>query len=149
MGYGNPVYLDNNYYFLQADFNKAEINLYEYYPDLLLQKVETFKIEDLNLYNLSIMGKDLHLISQGDRLDIYYPYRKTVKLESNESVLFIDDEKIYIGAWVEEGWDEKNHMAGPEYEYYEKLVIKDVEGKVILEKRGDLFQNIDGSWWLS
>ena len=149
VGYGNPVYLDNNYYFLQADFNKGEINLYEYYPDLLLQKVETFKIKDLNLYNLSIMGKDLHLISQGDRLDIYYPYRKTVKLESNESVLFIEDEKIYIGAWVEEGWDEKNHIAGPEYEYYEKLVIKDMEGKVILEKRGDLFQNIDGSWWLS
>lgn len=80
---------------------------------------------------------------------MYFPYKKSIDLESNESAMFIKDDRIYISAWVEEGWDNVNNIAGPDYEYYNKIIIKDWEGETILEKRGDLFLHIDGSWRLA
>lgn len=147
--YGDPIFLDQTYYFLQADFNKGLINLYEYEPDTFLRKIEAFKIEDMNLYHLRIMGEDLHLVSSGDKLEIYHPYRKTLQLQANESVLFIKDDRLYISVWIEEGWDEDHDMAGPDYAFYDMLIIKDMDGNTLSRQRGNLFQHYDGSWWLS
>lgn len=48
------------------------------------------------------------------------------------------DDKIYIEAWVEEGWDELNKCAGKDYKYYTKIIVKDYEGIKFL-KRLDQF----------
>lgn len=93
---------------------------------------------------------DLHLISQdSETLEIYYPYRKTVKLEVSESALFIDDGKVYINRWIEEGWDDEKDEAGEDYKYYDKLIIKDFDSNIIEERLGSLHQSPDGTWWLA
>lgn len=149
ISYGDPVYIQGVYYFLQGDFNTGYIHLYRYDPDFSLEKLEDFKIEDLNLYNLKVIGEDLHLVSSDEGLEIYYPFRKTVDLATEEVALFIRDGKIYISAWTEEGWDEENDLPGPGYDYYERFIVKDMDGKILEERRGNLFQDKDGTWWLS
>ncbi|WP_311492173.1 hypothetical protein [uncultured Anaerococcus sp.] len=150
ISYGRLIFIDNRFYILQVDFNEGIANIYKYYPGEILEKIFDYKIKDLSTYNLELVGLDLHLISQdSETLEIYYPYRKTVKLAGSESVLFIDDGKIYINRWIEEGWDDENDMAGEDYKYYDKLIIKDLDSNIIEEKLGSLHQSPDGTWWLA
>lgn len=150
IAYGRPIYIGDIFYILQVDFNEGLANIYKYYPGESLEKITDYKIKDLSTYNLSLSGLDLHLISQdSDKLEIYYPYRKTLKLAENESALLIDDGKVYINAWIEEGWDEENDIASEDYSYYDKLIIKDLESNIIYERVGNLHQGQDGTWWLA
>lgn len=150
ISYGRPIYIGDIFYILQVDFNEGLANIYKYYPEKVLEKIIGYTLKDLSTYNLSLIGLDLHLISQdSESLEIYYPYRKTVKLAENESVLLIDDGKVYINAWIEEGWDEENDIASEDYSYYDKLIIKDLESNIIDERVGNLHQSQDGTWWVS
>lgn len=150
IAYGRPIYIRDIFYILQVDFNEGLANIYKYYPGESLEKITDYKIKDLSTYNLELIGNDLHLISQdSDKLEIYYPYRKTLKLAENESALLIDDGKVYINAWIEEGWDEENDIASEDYSYYDKLIIKDLESNIIYERVGNLHQGQDGTWWLA
>ena len=150
IGYGRPIFIDGIFYILQVDFNEGLANIYKYYPGASLEKVLDYKVKDLSTYNLELIGKDLHLVSQdSDSLEIYYPYRKTLKLEANESALLIDDGKVYINRWIEEGWDDEKDRAGEDYLYYDKLIIKDFDSNIICERIGNLYQRHDGTWWLA
>lgn len=150
VAYGRVIFINNNFYILQVDFNESLANIYKYYPEEILEKIFDYKIKDLSTYNLELIGNDLHLISQDSEiLEIYYPYRKSVKLEANESVLLIYDGKLYINRWIEEDWDEENNKAGEDYRYYDKLIIKDLDSNIIEERIGNLYQRCDGTWWLA
>lgn len=150
IGYGRPIFIDGSFYILQVDFDEGLANIYKYYPGESLDKIASYKTKDLSTYNLGIIGNYLHLISQDDEsLEIYYPYRETVKLGANESVLLIDDGKVYINAWIEEGWDYEKNREGEDYSYYDKLIIKDLDSNIISERVGNLHQRPDGTWWLS
>ena len=150
ISYGRVVFIDNSFYILQVDFNEGLANIYKYYPGESLEKVFDYKIKDLSTYNLELIGSDLHLISQdSENLEIYYPYRKTIKLAGSESVLLIDEGKVYINRWIEEGWDDENNQEGVDYRYYDKLIIKDFDSNIIEESIGNLYQRYDGTWWLA
>lgn len=150
IAYGRVIFIDNSFYILQVDFNEGLVNIYKYYPGEILEKITDYKVKDLSTYNLELVGLDLHLISQdSETLEIYYPYRKTVKLEVSESALFIDDGKVYINRWIEEGWDDEKDEAGEDYKYYDKLIIKDFDSNIIEEMLGSLHQSPDGTWWLA
>lgn len=149
IAYSSPYYLNDNIYFLRSDFKKGILSIYSYIPDFYLDKVVDFNLENINLYNISIIGEDLYLTSSSDKFEIYYPFRKTIILEPNESVMFIKDKKLYISKWIEENWDEEINKAGEGYKFYEKFIIKDLDGKIISEELGNLFQHNDGTWWLS
>ena len=150
IAYGRVIFIDNSFYILQVDFNEGLVNIYKYYPEEILEKITDYKVKDLSTYNLELVGLDLHLISQdSETLEIYYPYRKTVKLEVSESALFIDDGKVYINRWIEEGWDDEKDEAGEDYKYYDKLIIKDFDSNIIEERLGSLHQSPDGTWWLA
>ena len=64
-------------------------------------------------------------------------------------MVFIDDNKVYIEKWVEEGWDDVNDCATNEYKYYHKIIVKDHSGNIISEEIGSLYQAPDGTWWVS
>ncbi|WP_297688591.1 hypothetical protein [uncultured Anaerococcus sp.] len=150
IAYGRPIYIGDIFYILQVDFDEGDAKIYKYFPEENLEKIFDYKVKDLSTYNLSFIGSNLHLISQDSNyLEIYYPYRKTVTLAGNESVLLIDDGKVYINAWIEEGWDDVKDMPGEDYSYYEKLIIKDFDSNILSERLGNLHQRGDGSWWLS
>ncbi|MGT2911319.1 hypothetical protein ACVR1I_06345 [Streptococcus cameli] len=149
VSYGKPVFLQDRYYFLQADFTSNLVTLYAYNLDQSVEEITFFELSSLHLYNLRIMGKNLHVISHDDRVEVYYPYRKSFPLEKRESLIFIDDDKLFLSEWVEEGWDHDKDRPCPTYDYYEKLIIKDWEGNILFEERGCLTEKEDGSWWLS
>ncbi len=147
--YGRPLWSQDSLYFLQGDFNHGKITLLRWLPGRDPEAVVSLRVKDVDLYNLSLMGDDVHIISQRDALTCYYPEKFSFPLRPNESALFIADGKVYLNAWVEEGWDDVHECATDAYRYYEKLVIKDLTGKTISRTLGSLTQADDGTWWIS
>lgn len=147
--YSRPEFADGYYYFLQGDYDAKTVVLYRYFPDDLLAPVVTLPLDDVDLYNLRIVGNPVHIISQNEELRCYYPEVFSFPLEPNETVCFIEDGRVYIEAWIEEGWDDENDRATDEYNYYHKVVVKDFHGNLISEEIGALGQAADGTWWMS
>ena len=147
--YSRPEFADGYYYFLQGDYDAKTVVLYRYFPDDLLAPVVTMPLDDVDLYNLRIVGNPVHIISQNEALRCYYPEAFSFPLEPNETVCFIEDGRVYIEAWIEEGWDDENDRATDEYDYYHKVVVKDFHGNLISEEIGALGQAVDGTWWMS
>jgi hypothetical protein len=147
--YSRPEFADGYYYFLQGDYDAKTVVLYRYFPDDLLAPVVTLPLDDVDLYNLRIVGNPVHIISQNEELRCYYPEVFSFPLEPNETVCFIEDGRVYIEAWIEEGWDDENDQATDEYNYYHKVVVKDFHGNLISEEVGALGQAADGTWWMS
>ena len=135
--YGDPVYVEKFIYFLQCDYNKKRISLYRYLPEKILEKVAELNLDDLNPYNLHIVGNPLYIISQeaGEGFRCYYPTEFFFPLKHNESVIFIEDGKVYIEAWIEEGWDDENNCATDDYKYYDKIIVKDFAGNKIPKRQ--------------
>lgn len=146
--YGNPVCLKGRYYFLQGDFNRGVIRLYQCVPDRFLQQLTELPIDKINLYNLHIIGEAAHIVSQDEQLVCYYPQKFSFPLGSSESAIWIEEDKVYLEAWVEEGWDAEKDCATDRYRYYDKLIIRDFDGNLLSEEVGSLYQAPDGSWWL-
>lgn len=145
--YQEPLLYNDMIYFLQIDYDNQKINLYHLSSSKPLEKVTDFSIGEVNLYNLGLTGEKVHITSQDDSFISYYPERFEIKLEPNESVICIADGKIYINAWIEEGVE--NDEITNNYSYYEKILIKDKEGKLLSEEVGSLTQFPDGKWRIS
>lgn len=147
--YGKTVYLKDSFWFLQGDFNSGKITLFKYLPGKVPEQIIQLDIADVDLYNLRIMGEDVHIISEDKEFICYYPERFSFSVNPNESVSVIADGKVYLSAWVEEGWDDENDCATEEYKYYEKVIVKDFKGDVLSETFGCLQQHSDGTWWVA
>ncbi len=147
--YGTPVYAEGFLYFLQGDYDQRRVILYRYMPERVLEKVTELNMEEVNLYNLAIVGNPLYIISQDEEFRCYYPEKISFPLQERESVIFIEDGKIYLEEWVEEGWDEEKDCATDAYEYYDRIIVKDFEGNIISKEIGCLNQDANGGWWIS
>lgn len=147
--YTDPAFSNGYYYILQGDYNDKKLRLYRYIPEQLLEQVTELDLEGLELYNLGIIGNGVHIISQYNEFVSYYPESFSFPLQPNETVTLIDDGKVYIEAWIEEGWDEENDCATDKYEYYNKIIIKDFFGNTLFEETGALYQGQDGTWWIA
>ena len=147
--YGAPIYSDGVFYFLQGDFNENKITLYRYLPEKILESVTELRTEAVELYNLRLIGEQVHIISDDDEFVCYYPERISFPVQAKETVRMIADHKVYLETWVEEGWDDEKDQATDAYKYYEKVIVKDYEGKLLSEEIGSLNQMSDGSWWIS
>lgn len=151
IAYGNPVYLNEFMYFLKANYNTKKVVLYRYLPEIVLEEVTELEMSEIDLYNLTIIGNPLYVISQGndDSFHCYYPIKMACPLDENESVVLMEDTKIYIEKWVEEGWDEEKNCATDHYKYYNKIVVKDFSGKIIKKHIGCLNKSTNGDWWIA
>ena len=151
--YGSPVYYDGFYYFLQGDFNDDEMRLIKFSPEQEPLVIRVWSMEELNLYNLMLIGDGVNLVSEeaGGKFVCYYPQKLALDLADNESVVLLNlnDGMVYISAWIEEGWDDQRDCQGPDYKYYEKTIIRDTQGNTLSEFKGSLNQTREGEWWLS
>ena len=100
-------------------------------------------------HNLRIIGEDVYIVSEDDEFVSYYPESFRFSKGVNESVSMIADQKVYLSAWVEEGWDDENDCETEEYNYYEKVVERDFKGNLLSETLGSLQQHSDGTWWIA
>ena len=147
--YSRPEFADGSYYFLQGDYDEKTIVLYRYDPGDTPNAVVTLEIDEVDLYNLRIVGKPAYIISQSEEVRCYYPESFSFPLQPTETVCFIENGIVYIEAWIEEGWDAVNDCATEEYNYYHKVIMKDLHGNLISEETGALCQAADGTWWIS
>ena len=145
--YQMPLYCDDKIYFLQVDYDDKKVNLYRLSPNTAIEKITDLSIDEVNLYNIRLIGEGVHITSQDESFICYYPEAFEIKLETNESVICIYDEKIYISAWIEEGVE--NDEITKDYSYYEKIRVKDKAGNLISEEIGSLTQFPDGKWRIS
>ncbi|OXZ29994.1 hypothetical protein B9N57_07010 [Finegoldia magna] len=145
--YQMPLYCDDMIYFLQVDYDDKKVNLYRLSPKTAIEKITDLSIDEVNLYNIRLIGEGVHITSQDESFICYYPEAFEIKLEINESVICIYDEKIYISAWIEEGVE--NDEITKDYSYYEKIRVKDKAGNLISEEIGSLTQFPDGKWRIS
>lgn len=147
--YGAPVYLKKYFWFLQGDYNEGKITLFRYLPGEIPERITQLNIADIDPYNLQIIGEDVHIISENDDFVCYYPENFRLSKRPNESVTMIADKKIYLSAWIEEGWDNENNRVTEDYKYYDKIIVKDFDGNLLSEELGSLNQCPDGTWWIS
>lgn len=146
--YSDIIYNDSYYYFLKADFNKQFIYLYKYYPDSLLEEITHLSMEDVNLYNLRLThGNQVHITSDDDLFVSYYPERFSLDLKAEQSVIYIDSDKIYLNEWVEQGIVDDEITA--DYQYFDKTILIDKKGNILSEEIGSLSQYLNDEWWLS
>ena len=97
---------------------------YRFPPREVLEAVTELKLDEVELYNLRIVGNPIHIISQEEEFRCYYPENFSFTLQPNEGVCLIENDKVYVEAWVEEGWDDENDCATDEYNYYNKVIVK-------------------------
>ena len=87
----------------------------------------------------------MHVISQnGETAECYYPERFTMALTRHQTVVLIEDGKVYLEEWVEE-----QDRATDHYKYYHKVIVRDTDGNTISEEIGALYRSPDGTWWIS
>ena len=149
MLYGQPVYLKNYFWFLQGDYNSGKITLFKYLPNEIPEMITQLNITDVDPYNLRIIGEDVYITSEDDEFVCYYPVSFRFSKNPNEWVSMIADGKIYLSAWVEEGWDNENNCPTEEFKYYDKVIVRDFNGTVLSETLGCLQQHLDGTWWIA
>jgi hypothetical protein len=147
--YSKPLFHGGHFYFLQGDFNSRSIRLYEYFPEQVCRTVAVFDIDKTDLYNLSLLGEGMNVISQKDYFNCYYPTRISFPLAPNETAVAIREGKVFIEAWQEEGWDSEKDLASEEYRFYNKVIVKDFDGNTVSEETGSLFICEDGTLWIS
>lgn len=147
--YGYPLYHQDCFWFLQGDFELKVVTLYQYPLGEIPQEVVQFAMDKVNLYNLRILGEGVHVVSVDDELQCYYPEPFSFMMDQRESIELIDEGKVYLTAWIEEGWDEVNHCPATNYHYYDKVIVRDFKGKLLSEEVGSLKQHVDGTWWIS
>ena len=147
--YSTPVYAENVFWFLQGDFETGKIRLIRYLPGEEPETAAEFPVNEVELYNLQIVGEKVHVISQKDEFRCYYPKSFSFPLSPNETVCFIEDGKVFLEAWIEEGWDEAHDCATDTYEFYHQVIVKNEEGQTLSMERGSLFQAPDGTWWIA
>lgn len=147
--YGDPVFSEGFYYFLQCDYDEKKIVLYRYIPESVMEKVTELSTDEVDLYDLRIVGESVHIVSNDEIFKCYYPEKISFPLEGNASAAFFKDGRIYFTAWVEEGWDDKNDCQTDQYKCYDKVIVKDCNGVTLSEELGSLYHAADGTWWIS
>jgi len=147
--YTAPLYISEKYWFLRADYDEKTVTLFSFTPESGAGTVTVLDLEQVDLYNLQVMGIEPHIVSQRDTFNCYYPEKFSFPLRHNETVDFIAGGRVYVEAWIEEDWDEEHNCPGENYRFYDKLLIKDFSGITISEDKGSIFFAPDGNYYIS
>lgn len=147
--YGQPAFADGKYYFLEGAYGEDRVTLWCFFPGEEPKAVRTWRTSEMDLYNLQIVGDAINIVSQNDTVRGYYPESFEFPIPPQETVCFIEDGRVYLERWIEEGWDEENDRASEDYRFYHKVVVRDFAGNVIGEELGCLHRAGDGTWWIA
>ena len=148
--YGKPIYTDGFYYFLQADYGLKKVTLYKFFPETILEVITEFGMDEVNLYNLTIIVEKVRVISHdGDKFRCYYPEKLSLTLRNHEAVLLMTEDEIISEEWIEEGWDDEKDCTTDSYRLYYKVIIRDFDGNIISDEIGSIHQAPDGTYWIA
>ncbi|WP_414052198.1 hypothetical protein [Macrococcus animalis] len=148
ISYSDVLYHDGLFYFLQADFIENVVRLIAYYPNQFTKVITTLNMGDIELKRLILIGgNQVNVVHHGDTFISYYPNQFELNLGDDDTVVMIDEDKVYINRWIEE--ENELEDGSIDYNWHHKLLIKHLNGELLSEEIARLQQNKDGSWWIS
>lgn len=128
-----PVYdkASNSFGILRYDFNKRILQAIAYKPDEesveVIEEISLSEIDDL--MNIRLIESPFMIVRNS--------------MEENESIEFVENEKMYSSKWNEDLLDVLN------YGYGEEVIVRDLEtGKILERYKGYLNRMPDGTAWL-
>ena len=144
-----PVYdkASNSFGILRYDFNKRILQAIAYKPDEesveVIEEISLSEIDDL--MNIRLIESPFMIVRNSmeeNDIEFLAPKRK-IYLEENESIEFVENEKMYSSKWNEDLLDVLN------YGYGEEVIVRDLEtGKILERYKGYLNRMPDGTAWL-
>lgn len=144
-----PVYdkASNSFGILRYDFNKRILQAIAYKPDEesveVIEEISLSEIDDL--MNIRLIESPFMIVRNSmeeNAIEFLAPKRK-IYLEENESIEFVENEKMYSSKWNEDLLDVLN------YGYGEEVIVRDLEtGKILERYKGYLNRMPDGTAWL-
>ena len=144
-----PVYdkASNSFGILRYDFNKRILQAIAYKPDEesveVIEEISLSEIDDL--MNIRLIESPFMIVRNSmeeNAIEFLAPKRK-IYLEENESIEFVENEKMYSSKWNEDLLDVLD------YGYGEEVIVRDLEtGKILERYKGYLNRMPDGTAWL-
>ena len=128
-----PVYdkASNSFGILRYNFNKRILQAIAYKPDEesveVIEEISLSEIDDL--MNIRLIESPFMIVRNS--------------MEENESIEFVENEKMYSSKWNEDLLDVLD------YGYGEEIIVRDLEtGKILERYKGYLNRMPDGTAWL-
>lgn len=145
-------------YFLR--YKKREKLIYIHSFDIEKRELKTLirlDTEFMKFYNLMIIGSRISLIADREENEddngviFYYPddMIMSLDLDQNETIVYVDDREIVTSIWYEEGLDEDGNIIEEEYSYIEKVITRDLKGKILNIEEGYITRTPDGEYIIS
>lgn len=135
-----PIWNNGELDFLVIDFKDKKIQIIKYVPETkVLEKLIELPLSKVkDCYNLKLEVQPLTLGRSGmDGLyEIIWPEETVISIGDTETVLFRDEDKLYLSEWYENP------------EYHENVIIRDIQtGKIIEKYEGYLCRMPGNVFW--
>lgn len=135
-----PIWNNGEFNFLVVDFQEKIIRITKYIPENekleIVTELSLAEVEDC--YNLMLETTPLTLGRSGNDgfYEIVWPEKKKIAIGKTETVLFRDEDKLYLSEWYEDP------------EYHENVIVRDIQtGKIIKKSEGYLRRLPNNVYW--
>lgn len=135
-----PIWNNGEFNFLVVDFQEKIIRITKYIPENekleIVTELSLVEVEDC--YNLMLETTPLTLGRSGNDgfYEIIWPEKKKIAIGKTETVLFRDEDKLYLSEWYEDP------------EYHENVIVRDIQtGKIIEKSEGYLRRLPNNVYW--
>lgn len=135
-----PIWNNGEFNFLVVDFQEKIIRITKYIPENekleIVTELSLAEVEDC--YNLMLETTPLTLGRSGNDgfYEIVWPEKKKIAIGKTETVLFRDEDKLYLSEWYEDP------------EYHENVIVRDIQtGKIIEKSEGYLRRLPNNVYW--
>ncbi len=137
---GKPIWNNGVFNFLAVDFQEKLIRITKYIPENkkieIITELSLLEVEDC--YNLMLEIKPLTIGRSGNDgyYEIIWPEKKKIAIGKTETVLFRDEDKLYLSEWYEDP------------EYHENVIVRDIKtGEIIEKSEGYLLRLPNNVYW--
>lgn len=136
------IYQRGYFYFLHAQLDQDKLTLFKYLPGKKPKIIYQISLTALHTYNLSLVQDKAHvwIVSFDNNIDFYYPQKFSLKNEPDQSLLFIDNNKLYFE-------QDSDFYSDNEYEHIpDRIIIKDFSDHVLDNMQGNIILLSNGKW---
>lgn len=136
------IYQYGYFYFLHALLKQDQLTLFKYLPGQEPEIIHQMPLTGLHTHNLSLVYDKAHvwIASFDDNIDFYYPQKFSVVNEPDQTLLFIDDDKLYFE-------QDSDFYSDNEYEHVpDRIIIKDFNDHILSNMQGNIILLSNDKW---
>ena len=136
------IYQYGYFYFLHALLKQDQLTLFKYLPGQEPEIIHQMPLTGLHTYNLSLVYDKAHvwIASFDDNIDFYYPQKSSVVNEPDQTLLFINDTKLYFE-------QDSDFYSDNDYEHVpDRIIIKDFDDNILSDMQGNIILLSNDKW---